>query len=124
MKTNYDFESAEDINNIVYDILKQSRCFDIYPTPIDDIVEYAELQIDKGAGLHDIPNHYLSKKIDILKNALAKVFGALDRRRKIIYLGPDLPAAKKSFVQLHEVGHHAIPWQRDTFEYVEDELSL
>jgi Zn-dependent peptidase ImmA (M78 family) len=124
MTTNYNPESAADINKVVYDILKQSHSFDVYPTPVEAIVKYAELKIDKEVGLHNIPNHYISKKIDALKNALAKVFGALDRRKRIIYIGPDLPNAKKSFVQLHEVGHHALPWQRDTFEYVEDELSL
>lgn len=124
MITNYNPESADDIDKVVYDILKQSRSFDIYPTPVEAIVNYAELRIDKEVGLHNIPNHYISKKIDALKSALAKVFGALDRRKKIIYISPDLPNSKKSFVQLHEVGHHALPWQRDIFEYVEDEISL
>lgn len=124
MKTSYRLESAGDIDKVVYDILKQSKSFDIFPTPIGSIVQFAELLVDKNTGLHDIPNHYISKKIDVLKNALSKIFGALDRRKKIIYLEPGMGNGKKAFVQLHEVGHHSLPWQRDIFEYVEDELSL
>ncbi|NJO24487.1 MAG: ImmA/IrrE family metallo-endopeptidase [Bacteroidia bacterium] len=124
MITSYRVQSARDIDKIVYDILKQSRSFDSFPTPVNSLVEYAELLVDTGAGLHDIPNHYISKRIDVLKNALSKVFGALDRRKKTIYLSPEMNNGKRSFVKLHEVGHHTLPWQRDTLEYVEDEHSL
>lgn len=124
MKTSYSPESASDIDRVVYDLLKQSKSFGVFPTPVSQIVGYAELVVDKKSGLHNIPNHYISKSIDVLKKAMAKVYGAIDRRQKIIYLNPELNDGKKAFVQLHEVGHHTLPWQRDIFEYVEDEHSL
>jgi Zn-dependent peptidase ImmA (M78 family) len=124
MKTNYKPDTADEIEKVVYDILKQSKAFDLFPTPVSDIVDYAELFVDKSVGLHNIPNHYISKKIDVLKSALSKIFGALDRRKKIIYLNPDSSNGKQNFVQLHEVGHDTLPWQRNVFDYVEDEKSL
>jgi Zn-dependent peptidase ImmA (M78 family) len=124
MKIKSNVVSSGDINKVVYDILKQSKSFDVFPTPVDDIVRFAELQVDKDHSLHTVPNHYISKNVDALKRALRKVFGALDRRQKLIYLEPGLLQVKKHFIQLHEVGHHSLPWQRDTFDYVEDEQSL
>ncbi|MEP7372346.1 MAG: ImmA/IrrE family metallo-endopeptidase [Chitinophagaceae bacterium] len=124
MKTSSNSSTTTEIEKYVYDILKQSKSFDIFPTPVEKIVHFAELNIDKQHGLHNIPNHYISKKMDALISALKKVYGALDRREKIIYLNPTLNNGKKSFVQLHEVGHHVLPWQREVFEFLENDESL
>lgn len=116
--------TRKDINNIAYDILKQSKSFDVFPTPVTEIINFSELYVDLHAGIHSIPNNYLSKKVDILKGALKKVFGAFDRHRKIIYLEPTLQIPKKNFVQLHEVGHEVLPWQRETFAFVDDQETI
>ena len=121
--TNFDPVSIKDIHKVTYDILKQSKSFGVFPTPVDKIVQFAELHVDNTTGLHDIPNHYISKKIDSITRIMSKVFGALDRK-KIIYLNPDILDVKKRFVKLHETGHHSMPWQRATFDYVEDQKTL
>lgn len=54
---------------------------------------------------------------------LSKVFGVLDREIKHIYIDPNLPGVKQSFVKLHETGHHCLPWQRHVC-YFDNELSL
>jgi Zn-dependent peptidase ImmA (M78 family) len=112
--------TRKDIQDIAYDILKQSKCFDVFPTPVDKIVDYSELYVDSHTGIHSIPNHYISKNIDVLKRALRKVYGVLDRREKKIYIEPDLKIYKKNFVKLHEVGHDVLFWQKDTFEFIDD----
>lgn len=124
MKISSDDLPAQDIQKVVYDILKQSKSFDVFPTPVDQIVQYAELSINRGLSLHDIPEHYFSKSIDKISNILSKVFGVLDTRKKTIYLNPDLNDGKKAFVNLHEVGHYTLPWQRDILQYVDDEYTL
>src|SRR5688572_21740028 len=100
MKKSYSISSTREIDKVVYDLMKQSRSFDQFPTPVKQLVRYSELQVDGNADLHTIPNHYISKKIDVLKTGLSKIFGALDRRKKVIYLNPQMVDGKKNFVQL------------------------
>jgi Zn-dependent peptidase ImmA (M78 family) len=119
-----DLLSANDIEKITYDILKQSKCFDVYPTPVDKIIAFSELYVDTHTGIHSIPNNYISKNVDVLKKALRKVYGALDRRKKIIYLEPDLKIYKQNFIKLHEVGHDVLPWQKKTFEFIDDDQTV
>lgn len=116
--------TKKDIDNIAYDILKQSKSFGVFPTPVKKIVEFSELYIDPHTGIHHIPNNYISKRIDLLEKAIKKIFGALDRRKKIIYIDPNLPILKRNFVELHEVGHDVITWQHKTFEFIEDHETL
>lgn len=116
--------TKKDIDNRVYDILKQSKSFGVFPTPVRQIVNYSELYLDANTSLHNIPNNYLAKNIGRLQKTLKKVFGALDRRKRIIYIDPTLPVSKRNFVELHEVGHDMLPWQRKTFEYIEDHETI
>lgn len=111
--------TKKDIDNIVYDILRQSKSFDVFPTPVKDIVQFSELYVDTHTSIYSIPNNYIAKNVDKLKAILKNVYGALDRRSRIIYVEPTLSVSKKNFVQLHEVGHEVLPWQRKTFEFVD-----
>ena len=113
--------SKNDIEKISYEILKGSKCFDIFPTPVDRIVEYTELVVHSGIDLSKIQPSYLSRATDALKRALNKVRGALDRKEKIIYLDSSIKASKKNFVKLHEVGHEVLPWQHSIYEALEED---
>ncbi|MCL2683599.1 MAG: ImmA/IrrE family metallo-endopeptidase [Bacteroidales bacterium] len=101
-------------------MLKGSKSFDVFPTPIDTIVSYAELTVNSG-DLSKIPSNFFSKKMDALKRALGKLQGALDRSEKIIYLDLSAHPSKQKFVKLHEVGHKVLPWQQHTYEVLEDD---
>lgn len=114
--------STKSINDLVFDVLVKSKSLDVFPTPVDKIVEYCELNYSQES-LHNIPNNYVAKNVDVLQRLLKKVLGAFDREEKIIYIDPSLPAVKKNFVKLHEVGHGVIPWQNDIY-YKDDEDTL
>jgi hypothetical protein len=114
-------QSKKDIEKISYEILKGSKSFDVFPTPVDKIVSYAELIVNSGIDLSKIQDNYFSKKLDVLKRALGKVQGILDRREKIIYLDLSVHKSKQKFVKLHEVGHNVLTWQQATFEAFEDD---
>jgi len=58
--------SSSDIERISYDILKQSKAWGVFPTPVDDIVNYVELKIDENSYINDIPKNYLSKSLDVV----------------------------------------------------------
>jgi len=111
----------QDINRIVFDILKQSKSLHIFPTPVDQIIEFTELRIDSKVDLNEIPSNYLSQSTEKLKKVLRDVRGVLDRREKIIYIDPNQSEPRKNFVKLHEVGHDILPWQRKFYEYIQDD---
>jgi Zn-dependent peptidase ImmA (M78 family) len=116
-------QASKDIEKIAYNILIDSKSAGKFPTPVDDIVKYAELKISNNS-LSDIHPAFVTKQIHILKRAISKVLGAIDLRQKKIYLDLNQKTPKKNFVKLHEVGHRILPWQAKSFEYIDDEKTL
>lgn len=93
------------------------------PTPVDDIVRFADLQIENGINLSEIEPGFISKKFQFAKQALKKALGIIDRRQKKIYLDHSQIPPRKNFIKLHEVGHDACSWQKE-LGYMDDEKSL
>lgn len=121
MRKDEKLTSIDEIDKIAYDILKGSKSFGKLPTPIEEIVKYTELEVNSDKYLNQIPKNYLRRSTDKLKKALGKIWGLLDRRKKVIYVDSDLIDRKKDFVTLHEVGHEVLPWQRKLFDLFEDD---
>jgi len=115
--------NKKDIDNIVYDVLRRSKALDVFPTPVDHIVQFCELNLGDSDYFHKIPTNYLAKNLDVFNRMLNKVFGVLDREIKHIYIDPKLPAVKRMFLKLHETGHHCLPWQKHVC-YFDNELTL
>ncbi len=111
----------KDVNDVAFEILKQSKSFGVFPTPIQSIVDYSELRIETNHCLTSIPRNFFPKSKELLESALRKLRGALDTSEKIIYLDQTQHEVKKRFVQLHEVGHDVMPWQRKAFEVICDD---
>lgn len=117
--------TSKDIDNQIYDLLKASGSLDIFPTPVDKIVQYVELRMSQtDHSLHNIPRHYFTQKLDTLQRALRKIYGAFDRSEKVIYVNPSIHKNKKAFVQLHETGHAVIPWQKASGYFLDDTVTL
>ena len=93
-------ESEKNIESIVFEVLKGSKSLGIFPTPIEKIVDFAELYVDERTNLAQIPKNYIAKSSENLKKALRKVRGVLDRREKVIYLDLSQLETRKKFVQL------------------------
>ncbi len=117
-------ESRGDIENIAYNILKESKSWGRFPTPVNDIVNYAELTLDKSVDLSKVHPNFITRKLGVLKKALNKVLGAVDIRHKTIYLDLSVNPSKQKFIKLHETGHKVIPWQKKIFEFVDDKNTL
>ncbi|MEZ0007153.1 Zn-dependent peptidase ImmA (M78 family) [Flavobacterium sp. 28YEA47A] len=117
--------SKKDIDNISYDILKSSKSLDVFPTPVEKIVQHSELYIAGGIDLKSLEKKYKSSYFsDALKSGLSKIRGFLDRREKVIYLDMDQISSRKNFVTLHETGHNVLPWQSKTLEFLDDDETL
>lgn len=115
-----ELQSKKDIDNLSYEILRSSKSLDVFPTPIDAIVTYSELVVST-TDLSRIPSNYVSKSLDVLKRAIGKAQGMLDRREKVVYLDLSTHPSKQKFVKLHEVGHRVLPWQQKMYEVLEDD---
>lgn len=122
-----DLAAGPEIERIAEHILRDSKCIGIFPTPVSKITAYTELKLDEGIDLSRIPESFLAKHghafREKVQSALSKILGAIDLREKTIYLDLQQNPNRKRFVQLHETGHHVLPWQKDIF-CVDDETTL
>lgn len=116
-----ELHTKKDIEKISYEILKGSKSFDVFPTPIDQIISYTELIVSKEIDVSKIHSSYFSKATDALRRALSKVRGVLDRRERTIYLDLSQKKPKLGFIQLHEVGHDVLPWQNKIHDILDDD---
>jgi hypothetical protein len=124
MSEPHDDEDFRDIIQYSEAILAASDAQGVLPTPVDRIVECADLVV--SGDIHLEPKHhgFFTKSLKVLQAALQKAKGIIDIREKVIYLDPTSTNGKKAFVQCHEVGHKVIPWQAKTLLYVDDEMTL
>ncbi len=102
-------------------LLRDAGAYGQYPTPVADIIAAAKLSVDRDASLDTgfLRKLYGAAKRTI-KRALEKVLGLFDSRDGMIYLDLTLQRVKQRFVSLHETGHGYLPWQRDTYSFMED----
>src|SRR6266566_1774093 len=116
-------DSADDIENISRNVLLAAKAWGKLPTPVDDIVRFANLQIEMGVDLSKIEPGFFSKNFQFAKEGMRKVLGIIDRRQKTIYLDHTQNPSRKNFVKLHEVGHDACSWQ-SALGYMDDDKTL
>jgi uncharacterized protein DUF955 len=102
-------------------LLREASAYGQYPTPVADIITAAKLSVERDASLDSgfLRKLYGSAKRAV-KRALDKVVGLFDSRDGMIYLDLTLKRVKQRFVSLHETGHGYLPWQRDTYSFMED----
>lgn len=115
---------TKDIDQISKEILKQCKAYDVFPTPVDRILNYTELKIDKNINLSTISNDFILNISDTFKSAIEKIRGILDREKKIIYLDLNQNANRQNFIKLHEVGHDVLTWQTKTLKYLDNDKTL
>jgi IrrE N-terminal-like domain len=116
-------ESAGEIEKISRNLLLAAKVWGKRPTPVDELVQFADLQIEMGVNLGEVEPGFISKNFQFLKQAMDKVLGIIDRRQKTIYLDHNQIPSRKNFVKLHEVGHDACYWQRQ-IGYSDDDKTL
>ena len=119
--------AQHEIDRIAENILRDSKSFGVFPTPIQNIIEFTELKIDEGVDLSTMHHSFLANLEHAMREkarmAMSKILGAIDIRKRTIYLDLSQHANRQRFVQLHETGHHALPWQTEIF-CIDDEQTL
>jgi Zn-dependent peptidase ImmA (M78 family) len=106
--------------------LREAGAMGVFPTPIDDILNVAQVVEVK----EDVLNPSFIDKMratagGFLKSAVGKVIGLFDAVAGLIFLDQSLYLPKKRFVTFHEAAHGFLPWQRGMYKIVEDcEMAL
>lgn len=114
----------QDIEKISLEILKHSKALDVFPTPVSKIVEYSELVVSECIDLSKVEHSFIEKASTKFSNLIKNVRGILDRREKTIYLDLTQLPSRQTFVKLHEVGHHVLPWQEKSMSFLDDDETL
>jgi uncharacterized protein DUF955 len=120
-----ELESAGEINSRVDRLLRAADAYGRFPTPVEDIIEAAELTEADDYVLDESfikkAPAYLHK---LLRSAKQKIQGLVDRRARVVHVSPDIEhEGKKRFVKLHETVHHITPHQQDLL-YADDHETL
>jgi Zn-dependent peptidase ImmA (M78 family) len=116
--------SAREVEAVAHGLLIGAKGHRKFPTPVNDIVAYSELAVDQNVDLANLANGIVNRHLGAIQKFARKVLGMVDIREKVIYLDHQQSSSRKAFIKLHEVGHFALPWQRDTFLYLDDKDSL
>lgn len=100
-------------------LLRRADAYGRFPTPVDDLVEAAKLEVEREISLDgsiaghiykSLPNSWKTPGYTI-KRAAKKVWGLLDRRGRTIYVDQDVYPQRKIFITIHEIGHDFLDWQ-------------
>jgi hypothetical protein len=109
-------------------LLRKASAYDRFPTPVDDLLDAAKLEVARESVLAKIgldgiyrrlPN-FVKLAPDAVKSARDKLLGLLDRRDRSIHLDPDMHPKRRIHVTIHEVGHELLPHQRKMFQVLEE----
>ena len=104
--------------------LREADALGVLPTPMSAIMEAANVEEVKedvlNEGLLEKFRHNVGKIGGVLKRAVSKVLGVFHAPSGLVFIDQTLMAVKKRFVGFHEAGHGFMPWQRQTYDHVED----
>jgi hypothetical protein len=117
-------EAAQDIEKIARNLLKTSKAWGKFPTPVENIISCAELTVEQGVDLSRVEPGFFSSNFGFLNSAISKVLGLIDFRHNTIYIDQSQKEPRKNFVKLHEVGHKVLPWQKDVLGRVDDDVTI
>lgn len=116
-------DSTSEIEAVAKTLLRESRAFGIFPTPVDKIIQTAELNVAEGVDLGKAKQSYFSKAFEGIGKVSRKVLGLLDFRHRTIYLDLTQGIPRQRFIKMHEVGHSVLSWQEDVYRW-DDEQTL
>lgn len=106
-------------------LLDRSSAWGRFPTPVEDILTVARLQVAASsafdpAGIVMYIRKRTSDAARFLKSAISKVFGIYDADEQTIHIDDTVGRTKQNFLKLHETGHHEIPAHRKLFRFFQD----
>jgi Zn-dependent peptidase ImmA (M78 family) len=117
-------EASPDITQYARRLLLNAMVDDRLPTPVEDIVACAGLTISPEGLSKQKMRDVIGHTPDLLRSILKKVLGMVDLRENIIYLNAHMYPQQCTFTTFHETGHKVLPWQHNTYLYLDDQTTL
>jgi hypothetical protein len=122
-----DLQSGREIARESERLLNSADAAGRWPTRVADIVAASKLEVSEEESPFSIsvlkraPKH-LARAVAALGSG--RIRAILDRKERAVYVDPTIEnAGRRSFLELHEVGHDILPWQSGT-AYAENDLTL
>lgn len=118
-------EDTLDIRRRSVALLRRADAHGLIPTPLDQLLEVAQLVASGEISLDEHEKRKLRKRFgDLVDLVLGKLRGVVHIKAREVWVQPDLYLPKKRFVTAHEIGHDLLPWQHDTIAYLDDDQRL
>jgi hypothetical protein len=97
---------------------------EVFPTPLDRVVEVSKLVSAGEITLAEEEKRDLRRRFgSLVDGVLQRLQGVLHRKAREIWIQPDLPEMRRRFVTAHEIGHDVLPWQQE-LAYLDDDKRL
>lgn len=118
-------EERKAIRAHVLMLLRRADAVGVVPTPLEQVMEVAQLVAAGEITLDEAEKRQLRKKFGSLVDlVLNKLQGVIHLGAREVWVQPELYELKKRFVTAHEIGHDLLPWQRELIAYIDDEARL
>jgi hypothetical protein len=106
-------------------LLDRASAWERFPTPIEDILAAARLQVACNSAFDParILNFVRKKTVEAarsIKSAVTKLLGIYEADEQLIHIDGTVHVTKQTFLKLHETGHHEIPTHRKLFRLFQD----
>lgn len=106
-------------------LLDRAGAWERFPVPIEDILAAANVRLASSSVFDPVAilEYLKGKAADTgrrIKSAIAKVFGIYDAADSIIHIDETVGKSKRTFLTLHETGHHDLPVHRRLFRLFQD----
>jgi hypothetical protein len=119
-----DPETRQEIVRYAYALLHEAGV-DSRPTPLHVVQSAAGLVAAGELTLTPKDRDRLVSRFGgWVSRAWQNLLGAMDFREDAIWVKPDLHPKRERWVRAHEIGHAILPWQRETFAYLDDQTRL
>lgn len=119
-------ESEIKVSNIADRLLREAGVVGKLPTPIDDLIEFAE--VDDVVNADEFKEKFLfslpEQVRDVFQSAWQKIRGIADLRERAVYVPKGQSVPRAMFAKAHELGHQVLPWHNVNLAFRDDELSL
>ena len=117
-------DEREAIRAQVLMLLRRADAIDVYPTPLDRVMEVARLVAAGEITLDEAEKRQLRKRFgSLVDKVLHQLQGVIHLKAREVWVHPDLPTLRRRFVTAHEIGHDVLPWQRE-LAYIDDDKRL
>jgi transcriptional regulator with XRE-family HTH domain len=106
-------------------LLREADAVGRFPTPLDDLNAVAGLVATNEIALTAKERSLLERKCGpVIHLVWNRLQGLVDFRSNEVWVKPELAEVRQRFVRAHEIGHAILPWQRETFAYLDDNSTL